>query len=526
MQAYFTAQHTPPALNPRLLLLLCAAYLLLGLLDHDLWKYEDAVHLGVAWDMASRGHWLQPQLAGEAWPGAPLYYWLAAIFGNLGSVLFDFHNAARLATAACGALTLHALGRASALNLHGPRSDNRFDVAAPLLLIGAPGLIIPIHEAQPMIAVLAGQALVYWGLVQLPHLRKGAFILASGLIISVLADGLDALLPLAPLVLLPLFGPWRQRAALIGWGIAAALAIPAIVVASLLFNLPPITYPTNLSASTAHLELLGWYAWPMLPLALWSVWVYRRNLTSPPAVLPLLGSLGALLWFFAYAEPRNLPALPLLLPLTLLAALGAGRLRRGAANALDWFGMMTFTLGALILWLGEIALLTGVPPKLAKNITRLIPGYTVEWSYVAWGFALLLSLLWLLIIFTSRRSPWRGSVHWACGVVLIWGLFVAFLVPWFDYGKSYASVAGELRKALPQQMPSCIASRHVGAAQRAAFDYHAGVVTHRGNSGKDCNWLLVQGTPRGKPSLDGDWQTVWSGGRPGDKSERYYLFKR
>ena len=92
------SQPTHPV-SLRLLCVLCAVYLLTGLLDHDLWKYEDAVHLGVAWDMASSNHWLQPQLAGEAWREAPLYYWLAAALGKLLGGLLDFHNAARLATA-------------------------------------------------------------------------------------------------------------------------------------------------------------------------------------------------------------------------------------------------------------------------------------------------------------------------------------------------------------------------------------------------------------------------------------------
>ena len=519
------SQPTHPV-SLRLLCVLCAVYLLTGLLDHDLWKYEDAVHLGVAWDMASSNHWLQPQLAGEAWREAPLYYWLAAALGKLLGGLLDFHNAARLATACFGALALYAIGRASGFTVSGERMHGpapaRLDAAAPLILISAPGLLLPMHDAQPMIAVLAGHALAYWGLAQLPHQRSGGLYLGLGLVLTALAGGLDALLPLLPLILLPLFHQaWRSRTALTA--LMAALAVSgAVITAAVLWLGVPGLSPFAPQSVRDHLELLAWYAWPALPIALWSVWLYRRQ---PGLVaLPLLGSIGALAWFLLCSEARNLPALPLLLPLTLLAAAGAGRLRRGAANAIDWFGMMTFSLLGLFLWLAEAALLTGTPPKLHKNITRLIPGYDNDIGILAWIFAAVISLLWLLIIFSSRRSPWRGITHWACGMVLIWCLFAALWIPPVDYGKSYAPMSRQIAAKIDDK--SCVASQRLGEAQRAALHYHAGLITRRGPSASACNWLLVQGQPRRIPKVDGNWTKVWEGARPSDREERYYLFHR
>lgn len=510
----------------RLLCLLCAVYLLTGLLDHDLWKYEDAVHLGVAWDMARNNHWLQPQLAGEAWREAPLYYWLAAALGKLLGGLLDFHNAARLATALFGAIVLYAIGRASGFILAGEHLGGtvraRFDAAAPLILISAPGLLLPMHDAQPMIAVLAGHALAYWGMAQLPHQRSGGLILGAGLVLAALAGGLDALLPLLPLILLPLLhAAWRTRTALAA--LLAAIAVGgALIAAAVVWLRVPGLSPFAPQAGRDHLDLLAWYAWPALPIALWSVWLHRRQ---PGLIaLSLLGSIGALVWFLLCSEARNLPALPLLLPLALLAAAGAGRLRRGAANAIDWFGMMTFSLLGIFLWLAEAALLTGTPPKLHKNITRLIPGYDNELSVTAWIFAAAISILWLLIIFGSKRSPWRGTTHWACGMILIWCLFAALWIPAVDYGKSYAPMSRQIATRIEGK--SCVASKHLGEAQRAALHYHAGLITRRGASGAACDWLLVQGQPRRAPVVDAEWSKVWEGGRPSDREERYYLYRR
>ena len=525
------SQPTHPV-SLRLLCILCAVYLLTGLLDHDLWKYEDAVHLGVAWDMAQsglqNGHWLQPRLAGEVWNEAPLYYWVAALLGQALGGLLDFHNAARLATALFGAIALYALGRASSLILANQRLHNRettqFDAAAPLLLIGAPGLLLPMHEAQPMIAVLAGHALAYWGLAQLPYKRLGGITLATGLIVAVLAGGFDALLPLLALALLPLaFSGWRNRNALQGLAIAAAIALPVLAAATSVLSLPPLS-PFKPNIGRDHLELLAWFAWPALPLALWTLWLQRRQLGQ--IALPMTGSLGVLIWYLLCSEARNLPALPLLPPLVLLAATGAGRLRRGAANALDWFGMMTFTLFAILIWLAEAALLTGSPPKLHKNITRLIPGYENDIAVGAWIFAGAITVLWLLIIFSSRRSPWRSTTNWACGMILIWCVFAALWISPINYGKSYAAMSRQIAAKTAPQGGSCVAGQGLGNAQRAALHYHIGLITKRGNAGKQCDWLLVQGQPKRAPKVDAGWVKVWSGARPSDRDEHYYLYKR
>lgn len=526
----------PHPLDLRLLFVLCAVFLLTGLMGHDLWKYEDAVNLGVVWDMAHRGHWLNPHLAGLPWAEAPLYYWLAAALGQLLGGVLGFHNAARLATAVFGAIALYALGRAAALSPaegggyrdHRDSTAPRFNAAAPLLLISAPGLLLPIHDAQPMIAVLAGHALAYWGLALLPAQRRGILLLLAGVLLSALAGGYDALLPLAALPLLPLLAArWRSRGAV--FGLAVALAASALILALLQLGpahplLPPLS-PFDPAPSRDHLELLGWFAWPALPLALWPLWLFRRQLGL--IALPLLGSCGALVWFFLCSETRNLPALPLLLPLALLAATGAGRLRRGAANALDWFGMMTFTLCGIFLWLAEAALLTGTPPKLHRNITRLIPGYDSDVSMLAWSFAAAVSIIWLLIIFGARRSPWRASVNWACGTILMWCLFVVLWFPPVDYGKSYGPMSRQIAARIGHlDDSSCVAGRNLGNAQRAALDYHAGLITRSGKAAQACNWLLVEGRPRRTPSVDAGWALVWEGARPSDREERYYLFRR
>ena len=179
----------------------------------------------------------------------------------------------------------------------------------------------------------------------------------------------------------------------------------------------------------------------------------------------------------------------------MLAASAAGRLRRGAANALDWFGMMTFTQTAALLWLGGIAILSGTPARIAKNFSKLAPGFIAEVSIPAILIAIAVSVGWIAVLLRTPRTPWRAAARWSLGLTTIWILLTALLLPWIDYGKSYRSVSADFREALGNR-PGCIARRGLGLAQRASLDYFDGIRTVVGSRTEECRWLIVQTAPR------------------------------
>ena len=81
------------------LALLALAYLLPGLIGHDLWKSDDAIGFGVAYSMLQTHHWLIPSLAAEPYyRDGPLYYWVAALCARAFSPLLALHDGARIAT--------------------------------------------------------------------------------------------------------------------------------------------------------------------------------------------------------------------------------------------------------------------------------------------------------------------------------------------------------------------------------------------------------------------------------------------
>ena len=539
MAAQFRFPRFPVTLPPSgaALVILCLLYLFVGLMGHDPWKSDDAVHFGITYSFLTGTDWLVPHLAGEPFlDSPPLYYWVAAACAKLFGRLLPLHDAARLASGLFGAAFLALLASAGR-RLHG--SDN--GSAAILVAIGSLGLLVPIHEMQPMVALLAASAAFYAGLALLPQRPTAGGLQAGlGLGLGFLAAGATALITLAPLLLiLPANRHWRSAASLRGLIIAITLALPLIALWPMLLAwLAPeelsawwetagLPFQNNwLNEAPGHAELLAWFAWPALPLALWTLWLNRHRLSEAALVLPLAGTATTLLTLLFLYEPRPVHALPLLVPLILLATAGAGRLRRGATNGFDWFGMMTFTLVAALIWLGGIAMTSGIPPKIAHNFAKLEPGFIAHGSVFSFVISALLTLAWLWMIFASPRSPWRAITHWAAGVTLVWVLVIALWLPWIDYGKSYRGVADSLKKTLPASV-QCIAGHNLSEAQRASLHYFAGIITldTETHAAAVCPLLLELGPAKSRRSPAG-WHKLWEGHRPGDSSERLRLYRR
>jgi 4-amino-4-deoxy-L-arabinose transferase-like glycosyltransferase len=181
-----------------------------------------------------------------------------------------------------------------------------------------------------------------------------------------------------------------------------------------------------------------------------------------------------------------------------------------------------------LIWLGWLAMVAGVPPRIANNFARLVPGFVAGFSPAAFAVSLGLTFAWLWLIFKSPRSPQRGTTHWAAGVTLCWGLLMALWLPLIDYDRSYRGMTASLKAALPKDA-GCIGSRGLGSTQRAAFHYFAGIKTTREGSraAVSCQLFLVQGTTQKEVLPRGTgWRKIWEGGRPSDRNERFRLYAR
>lgn len=529
------------ALPPSTLIvgLLVFAYALPGLFGHDPWKSQDAIGVGIVHEMLTRGQWLVPHLAGELYTeDGPFYYWIAAILAKLASFALSADDGARLASAVAVITTLFLL-RDAARELYGrPQADG-----AMLVLLGSLGLLVHAHEALGELGMLAGQALAWHGIALAPRKpHKGGFVLGTGLAVAFLSKGpVPVIAPaLTALAVFASSPHWRTRA--FALSLAEALAVCAIPlalwavlvgvfaqasgIAWIVAQWPLLALP-SLEKTLYDFTVLSWAAWPAWPIALWLVWERRRAASEPGLLLALIATVISLAVLLAQRETREIHALALLLPLALLGGAGVERLRRGAANSLAWFGAMTFSFFGLLVWLGWFAMLTGTPARIARNFSKLEPGHVQSFEWLSVAVALVLSAAWIWALARSERSPYRGVFFWACGATLLWGLVMTLWLSWIDYGKTYRPVALAIRKALPANI-RCVESRQLGESQRAALDYHAGIVTQRVeiHGANRCPALLVQGRPGEEDrALAANWKRIWEGNRPRDR-ERYRLYVR
>ncbi|SDH09197.1 glycosyltransferase family 39 protein [Propionivibrio dicarboxylicus] len=523
------------------LAILLSLYIFTGLIGHDPWKHDDAITIGVAFDMASQGHWLLPQLAGQPYPDAPFYYWIAAGFAKLFSWLLPAHDAIRLAS---GLFTLLALEfiLLAARELHG----KEFAATGPLVLAGSLGFLFHAHEAQPMLAALTAHTAAYWALILLPRQpRLATPVLGAALGIAFLANGLLPVLALIPAILLTLLLSEQRLTDALRlasslalalalcalWLLPAHLAAPDYLADFWLNELSGLAKPLAALHNLArYLNLLLWYAWPAMPLAAWALWARRRQLGQRPIALPALAFIATLGLLAAFVETSSAPALLLLPPLVLLAVPGVGTLRRGAANAFDWFGMVTFTFFAAVVWVAWCAMVFGWPERLARQVVRIEPGFVGHFGLVAAAFAALITLAWLWLIVTTPRSPMRGTMHWMCGVSLFWMLLAALWMPWIDYGKTYRPVSASLAKALPKNV-DCIANVNLPNATLAILNYFDGITTvpQDSDASRHCHLLLMQGDPKDARALQtAGWHPIWLGHRPSDRhaSDKLHLYRR
>ena len=521
------------------LAILLVLYILPGLIGHDPWKVEDATSFGVAWDMLQRGSWLTPSIAGLAYPDTPLYYWIAAGCGKMFAWLLPAHDGSRLAS---GLLTFVVLGftHLAARALHG----REYAVAAPLILSGSIGFLVHSHQMQPMLLTLAAHFAAYWALAMLDRRPwEAAAIFGAALGLGMLGNGIAAMTLLLPVALLAFTlsdhkqksGPALLLALLIGatllflWLLPLYLQAPQYLGAwwqSELGRFGQTSHPWK--TALEYVDMLPWYAWPALPLAGWTLWSRRRQWRTPALAMPLFSFFAVLAGLSLSYEARSVSALLLLPPLVLLAIPGVASLRRGAANAFDWFGMMSFTIFAGLIWIGWCAMIFGWPARLAQQVTRLEPGFSGNFSALPFIIALLATAAWGWLIVTSPRSPFRGMTHWAAGVTLFWLLAITLWLPWVDYGKTYRPLSRSIAEALPANH-GCVAGANLADALRASLDYFSAIITlpNSSSASRRCQWLLTQGSVRADDSAPGTgWRKVWEGNRPGDRSEKIRLYRR
>ena len=541
------------------LLALCLAYTVAGFIGREPWKGADLAVFGYMLEMA-RGatSWLDPQLMGLR-PEADglLPYWLGAWALQAAPPWLPLALAARLPFVAMLALTLAAswyavyyLSRGAgaqpvAFAFGGEAQPTDYARAIAdgglLALLACLGLAQLSHEVTTHLAQLCFATLVFFAAAAMatrffvPGLAMAMGL--AGLILSAapaLAMLLGAGSAMAHLLARDADASGRQRAQ------RAALAIGLITLAA--FAMASVldlwrwrlVLPVELlgRGGRSFGELLLWFCWPAWPLALWTLWRWRRQIMRRAPSLHL----ALPIWFAGVAvsaalitRPADRALLIALPALATLAAFALPTLQRSVSALIDWFTLLFFSGCAIIIWVIWFALQTGVPRQPAANALRQAPGFEAVFSLPVFLIALGATLAWAWLVHwragRHRAAIWKSMVLPAGGATLCWLLLMSLWMPLLDHVRSYAVVMQKIRAVVG---PSpCIALLDPSRDQIAAFKVDGSFMLEPASDTGRCPWLLVNAKTYGERPARPDparWQLQATIRRPSDKGDEWMLY--
>lgn len=524
------------------LLILCAIYVLPGVFSRDPWKSADISALGYMMSLVrGSASWLSPSIAGVPTDNGLLPYWLGAGAIRLLSPWIDPFLAARLPFAlllgllllllwyACYHLARTEAAQPLAFAFGGEAQPIDYARAiadsSVLALIAALGLLQLGHETTPELMQLAALGLHLYGMAASPY-RPVHAALASLIALPAMAASGAA----TTAVLLALGGcmvSWQSsydgtRQHLRWIALAGGLAaLTATLLGTWAWRVQAPDYDLG------TLKLLAWFAWPVWPLAGWTLWRWHRQLLNRHIAVPLSSALVAL--GSSIAMNASDRALMLALPgLAILAAFALPTLRRSVSAAIDWFSVFFFSICGLTIWVMYTAMQTGVPAQPAANIVRLAPGFVPRFELVPLLLALLGSVAWLWLVRwrtgRHREALWKSLVLPAGGVALNWLLLMTLWLPLLDYGRSYRPLIEKIRQQIPAE--ACIHTRQLSTAQLAALEVLGGWAVETRYDHRACGWMLVSLPITHEMTAPLGWELVRRERRPTDKEESVLIYRR
>lgn len=525
----------------RLLILLSIIWIFLGLISHTPWKPLETTSISIVQDIIEQGNLLAPLAASQVLIDLPpLYHLSAAGSAQLFSPLLEMHDGARLINVLWMSITLLMVGMAG--RELWASGVGRY---ATFITIGTIGLILNAHSLNAEVATLTSTATGFYALA-LSKRRpwRASALFGAAIAVGFLAKGLlpVAILISSALVLGIIFSHWRSKSFAVFFSTALLIAAPLVALWLVPFIIYyPDTFHAWLGAERQNFthnhyfyffKILIWYAWPALPLALWSLWRFRLQLLSKPKFqLIIVFFICSLAVLGAAADNRDINALTLLLPLVALGAGSVDQLKRGAASALNWFGISLFALAGSLIWLGWFAMVAGYPTKIKERMQFLSGAGNANLDIINLALALIITSIWIFTCVRARQSNRAAVTNWAVGITFGWGLLMTLWLPWIDSAKSYRPVFNNIQRAMLESgtASSCVNALNVGQSQRLLLHYYTKLQLEAIGSkqSSDCDFYLIQdekGLTRMQPG--DEWQLIWQGKRAADRKESFRLYQR
>ncbi|WP_244145411.1 ArnT family glycosyltransferase [Paraburkholderia mimosarum] len=559
-----------------------SAWLLPGTLGHQPWKQDETYTFGIIQHMLDTGDLIVPTNAGQPFvEKPPIYDWVATGLAWMFGRYLPLHDAARLASALFGGLTLFYTAR---IVRRAVDASSWFDlrvIGTLALFAGTPIVVKHVHDLMTDVALMAGAALGFCGLFELVLVHRGdgadaaqaepppdsdarrhaiisaAAMFGAGVGVSLLAKGLFVPLVFSAttLALLALYPGCRSRSFAGALGIALLACAPFALIWPICFYLRSEAlfkvwlWDNNvgrfLGFSVAELgsrnesrlfvlRTILSVGFPVVPLALAALaggaW---RRWRDPNVALPALFAGIGFAVLQSSATVRELYILPFIAPLALLAMQGVDALPRRLHASWDMASRVLFGSAAALSW--SVWSIMSSPTNSHAQLHLLGRWLPLDWVLpvkpVPIAAALLMTFGWLCLLPLLRRTvKWRGALSWCAGAILAWGLVSTLLLPWLDYAKSYRSVFEELGAKMNTAWNDgdCMASAGLGESEAPMLYYYTGI-EHRPSAdtrNTECTWLIVESRRDNVRAPAGEWRLFWSGARPGDTDELLRVFVR
>jgi hypothetical protein len=400
------------------------------------------------------------------------------------------------------------------------------------------------QHASPL-AVRILLPLIFYAMGALPYRRNGAIVAIVAGLLGLTLSGAPAMALVLGLGSAALHyfdrsshstqGPNPQHI-----GTQSALIVLATLLAIVVgISLDLVRWKVQLPRAvwadwSGHIQLMIWFTWPAWPLALWTLWRWRHQLF----IRKFRRHIALPAWFVSVCIVATLTtgspdrSLLLALPaLSTLAAFALPTLQRQVGALIDWFTLLFFSGCAFVIWVVWVAMQTGVPAQPAANVSRLAPGFSPSFSFIAFGVACVATFAWAWLVKwrvgRHRAAIWKSLVLPAGGATLSWLLLMTLWMPLLNYAQSYTALVQ--RTVQHMDVAGCVETLGLGQGQIAAFQFYGKLQLKTMQPQPQCPWLLVEplsdlSTPAG---LD---TTAWSLEKliehPANAGESVLLFRR
>ncbi len=570
------AQSVTKRLSRRILWLFCLAYILPGFVGREPWKNADVSSFGYMLEIFDgRSSWLAPQSLGQAADGSALLpYWLGAWALQLTPSWLEPAFAVRLPFMLLLVLTFLATWHGVYYLARSPRAlpvvfafggeakpkDYARTIAdgGLLALIACLGLAQFSHETTPALPQVCFTAVTFYAVSAMPYHRAAA---AAAFLIGLLGLTLSG----APSVAVALgagsalifatdaqfednkrdaierIDRWHYGLWMVFCIVCAAVLATTLNLWRFTATLPNATWQEAQTAS----RLLLWFAWPAWPLAIWTLWRWRRQYSSLHVALPLLfaGMAVVSMLFTGTSDRALLIGLP---AMATLAAFALPTLERRLSALIDWFTLFFFSVVSLLIWGIWISMQTGTSLQSINFVNKLVPGYVPSFEWLPFLVAILGTLAWLYLVLwrvgRHRTAMWKSMVLPAGGTALCWLLLMTLWLPILDFARSYAPLVLRVSETIGKQ--ACVQIYGLSPGQATAFAYHGGINLQllkpeiksenrsnqpsSANADTACPWLIVDADA--EQSLSGldvsSWRFVTKVRRPSDDNEDVLLYRR